>query len=223
MNWLDVCGPPGSGKSTVCDHFWGPHSLPIENQLPLQSWDGFVNETTRLFYLIKDHPTIGAAVRMNNRSFRKVSTVARKGGSFPYTQTCLAQRGFGFGWRMVDLGIDINKLRPFFELMPVSIGVAVTRCPADIVKQRNKDREKVKHTAHENRSHMVDLMQPAIELAIEVLHGRGVPILEIDTTGSIDESRKRLIAFALENLDHAKTNGSGGEMAPLSSPPPWWQ
>jgi hypothetical protein len=264
MNWLDVAGPPGSGKSTLCDAIWGPHDLPIEDRLPPAAWHDFLNEITRLFHLIKPHPTFPAALRMVNRSVRKIATVARlkdenvgaslrlaPGGVLsddqsevlnfgPYIQTGLVQRGLGFGWRLNDMGKDLNELRHYFRLMPVSLGVAVTRCPPEIVEQRNHARKLVPATAHEDRAHMVRLMQPAIEIAIEVLRERGVYLIEVDTSGSVDEARARLVEFAGARsfivgrswaVDStpadAETHnppalGHSPEVEVLS-PPPWWQ
>jgi hypothetical protein len=234
VNWLDVSGSPGSGKSTLCDAFWHPHAFVPENRLPPQEWLDWLNECTRLFHLIKPHATFGAALRMVNRSVRKMATVSRMEGQGPYIQTGLVQRGLGFGWRLNDMGKDLNELRHYFELMPVSIGVAVTRCPPEIVAQRNRDREKVAATAHENRSHMIPLMAPAIEIAIEVLRARGVSVLEVDTTQPVEAARAQLIAFAAKRVGelpadyahpitgHFPKMGSSYQDSVFSSPP-WWQ
>lgn len=223
MDWVDVAGPPGSGKSTIADAFWGPHALKIDNDLPPASWQPFIDEVTRLFDLIRPHQTYEAAVRMNNRSFRKIATVARMEGSFPYCQTGLLQRIFGFGWRMNDMGLDLTQLVPALNAMPVSVGVVFTKCSPEVVKQRNFDREKVAETAHENRHYMAPLMEPAIDLAKEVLHARGVPVAEISTEQPIEDARRELVAFAMRNLDLASANGSGGEMATIPAVPVWWR
>jgi len=225
VNWVDVCGSPGSGKSTLCDPLWGPHAVEIDNKLPPAAWHDFINEISRLFFLIRKHPTLDAAVRMNNRSLRKMATVARHQDQFDprvYVQTGLVQRGLGFGWRLNDLGIDLRELRHFFRLMPVSVGVAVTRCPGEVVKQRNHDREKVAATAHENRAFMHDLMLPAIEIALEVLRARGVPVIEIDTTEPIECARERLVAFAAQKPCDPEAGGPGNQVAVLS-PPVFWR
>lgn len=235
MNWLDCAGPPGSGKSTIADHFWGPHAIPIEDRLPPVAWQPFLGEVSRLFHLIREHPTLPAALRMVNRSVRKIATVARMPQpmlppndwvrvphpDIPYIQTALAQRGLGFGWRMVDLGIDINELRHYFRLMPVSIGVVVTRCPQEIVEARNHARKLVPATAHEDRAHMVALMQPAIELAIEVLRGRNVPVWEIDTTQPVEAARAQVLAFADQEPFDPEAGGHSSQV-PVLSPPDWW-
>ena len=221
MNFLDVAGPPGSGKSTLCDPLFGPHAIPLGNLLPPYAWHDFLNEITRLLILIAPHPKSSAAVRMTNRSIRKMATVARKGGTLPYIQTGLVQRGLGFGWRMNDMGGNLDELRHYFRLMPVSIGVAVTRCDPDVVRQRNRDRLKVQETAHENRDFMVPLMQPAIELAIEVLRERGVPVIEIDTEQPIDQSRDALVGFSRQEPCDAGKDGHGNKVAVVQTPP-WW-
>ena len=185
-------------------------------------WHDFLNEVTRLFLLIRRHRSFDAAVRMNNRSIRKIATVARIEGPGPYIQTALAQRGLGFGWRLNDLDIDLNELRHFYRLMPVSVGVAVARCPAEVVKQRNRDREKIKETAHENRAFMHDLMLPAIELAVEVLRERSVPIVEIDTAQPVDAARRQLVEFAAQEPFDSEASGPSCQMEVFSSPP-WWQ
>ena len=224
MRFVDVCGPPGSGKSTLADPIWGPHELPISSRLPPAEWHDFLNEITRLFHLIQPHPTFPAAIRMNNRSIRKMSTVVRSTSGVkpgPYIQTGLVQRGLGFGWRMNDMGIDLNELRHYFRLMPTSVGVAVTKCDPEVVKQRNHDRLKVQATAHENRDFMVPLMQPAISIAIEVLSERGVRVIEIDTERPIEEARQSLIDFAGSETDNDPPSRLSCQVEVLS-PPPWW-
>jgi len=222
LKWLDVCGPPGSGKSTLCDPLFGPHVIPIENRLPPAKWHDFCNEITRLFHLIRPHWSFDAAIRMNNRSIRKIATVARQQDQAVYVQTALAQRGLGFGWRLNDLGIDLNELRHFYRLMPVSVGVAVTRCPPQTVIERNHGRTMVKETAHENRGFMVSLMQEPIRIALEVLRERNIPIIEIDPPQPIDDARRQLIEFAGQKPFNPASSGLGCEVSILSAPP-WWQ
>lgn len=221
MHWLDVCGPPGSGKSTVCDPMWGPHELPIEHELPPQSWHDFTNEVTRLMIMMSQHPTYQAVVRMNNRSFRKISTVARKESDKVYVQTALAQRGLGFGWRMAHMGIDMEELSHFFRLMPVSIGVVFIECSEEENIRRNKEREKVKETAHENRSFMVPLMKPAIEVAKRVLHERNVPVWTLSTESDPDYGQ-RYLRFLAGKTPHNPKAGGYSDQAPLLSAPYWW-
>lgn len=220
MNWVDVCGPPGVGKSTLCDPLWGPHEVRIEERLPPYQWQPFLDEITRLLGLIRDHWSFEPAVRMNRRSIRKIATVARQDGWTPYVQTALVQRGLGFGWRLNDLG-RLEEVRPFFETMPVSIGVAFLSAPQDAVEARNRHRETVKATAHENRAFMVPLMLPAIEIAREVMRERGVPTVEIDTTQPLDVARGQIADFARHPPFDPEAAGPCSEVEVLQ-PPAWW-
>lgn len=239
MNWLDVAGPPGVGKSALCDPLWGPHDVaPIDIPPPIE-WHDFNNEVTRLLGLVREHPSFVAAVRMNRRSMRKMAAVAEMGGG-PYIQTGFVQRGLGFGWRLVDIGKPVKELYHFFRLMPASLGVVFLEADAQTLTERNKARETVKETAHENRSFMGPLMQPAIEFAKEVLDARGVPVKRLATTGDIDTARSDLLSFADQRVEalkrahipacrppyleprNASSAGYRGKATPVSSPPSWW-
>jgi len=207
MLWCDVAGAPGVGKSTLCDPIFGPHDIEPRDISPPIEWHDFANEVTRLLGLVREHRTFTAAVRMNRRSMRKMACVAgMKSDKGPYIQTGFIQRGLGFGWRLQDMGKPVEELYHFFRLMPASLGAVFLETDPLALAQRNKDREKVKETAHENRAFMGPLMQPAITFAKEVLNERGLPVKIIDTSGDIDAARKELVDFAAERqerLEHA--------------------
>lgn len=222
MRWLDVAGPPGVGKSALCDPLWGPHSIIPGDIHPPVEWHDFCNEVARLLGLVKEHPSFVAAVRMNRRSMRKMATVAEMEGDGPYIQTGFVQRGLGFGWRLVDMGKPVEELWHFFRLMPVSVGVVFLEADEAVLSLRNKARESVKETAHENRAFMAPLMRPAIEFAREVLHERGISVRRIDTTGDIGEARRKLVEFAGSHAGYAPPAGFGGKAPALSSVPVWW-
>lgn len=238
MQWLDVSGAPGVGKSALCDPLWGPHDVVPSDIAPPIEWHDFNNEVTRLLGLVREHPSFVAAVRMNRRSMRKMAAVSEMEGG-PYIQTGFVQRGLGFGWRLVDMGKPVEELYHFFRLMPASLGVVFLEADEKTLAARNQARETVKETAHENRAFMGPLMKPAIEFAKEVLDERGVPVKRIETTGDIDKARAELVGFANERgevfkLRHlpslrppyleprnASASGFGGEI-PALSPPSWW-
>lgn len=309
MNWLDIAGPPGAGKSTLCNPICHEHSITWDGKLPPAYWRPFLDEMTALFGLIRGHWSFTPAVRMNNRSVRKMATVERmwafgmaavpgrdrkvglteelsdewieaiknatmspehdhlnalmdddgkqdlNGGveqrdarrvprpetevrslspqplsasgpglrASAYIQTGLVQRGLGFGWRLNQMGADVNLIRPFFWRMPVSIGVVFLEADDETVIARNKARRQVAATAHEDRSFMVPLMREPIRIAKEVLRERGIPVLELDVQHQpIETARERLLAFAGQGACHAATLRSGHQGEVLS-PPPWWQ
>lgn len=225
VKWLDVFGPPGVGKSTLCYSIWKDKEVTWDGKMPPASWAAFCDVTTELMRLVWDHPTINAVIRMNNRSFRKMACVSRMPADparHAFIQTGLIQRGLGFGWRLTQMGRDVNLIRPWFEVMPVSVGAVHLTASDEVIEQRNKEREKNPATAHENRGWQAKLMKPAIKVAMEVLRGRGVPIIEINTERPLDEGRRQLLDFANQEPCHVAQAGPGGEMAVLQRPPVWW-
>lgn len=240
MKWVDVAGAPGVGKSTLCDPLWGPHDIPIQDVPPPGEWHDFCNEVTRLLGLVKAHPSFVAAVRMNRRSIRKMAAVSNchdfhgpwPGGADvecqslnstakPYIQTGFVQRGLGFGWRLAELDKPVSELEHFFRLMPVSIGVAFLDADVETVMERNKQREHVRETAHENRSHMVHGIYDTMRYAREWLNARGVPTVTIRTDQPIEDARRELLDFASGEACNAPSHGYSRQI-PVHSPPAWW-
>lgn len=221
--WIDVAGPPGAGKSTICDPIWGHRAIDWDGKLPPAEWEPFLDEISALFNLIRNHPTLEAAVRMNRRSVRKMATVARMESERPYIQTGFIQRITGFGWRLVDMGCDVNLIRPALWRMPVSLGAAFLTASPEEITRRNHARKLVPATAHEDRAHMIAPMLPAIAVAKEVLRERGVKVIEIDVEHQTpDAAREHLVAFAGDAASHAPARRSGDQVQVLRSAPTWW-
>lgn len=185
MRWLEISGAPGTGKSTIADPLWAPHSVVWNGEEALPEWAGFIACTKRLLDRVKDHPSYHACVSMTDRSIRKMSAVARANDRRIYIQTGFAQRGLGIGWRLKNP----EEIAEYFELMPVSVGVAFLYADVGTVCRRNVQRGK-------DRSYMVQLMERPREIATRVLRERGVAVLELDTRNPVVENRERLVQFS---------------------------
>jgi hypothetical protein len=200
MQWIDVAGPPGSGKSTLFDGLWPPRCIDAREARPPSDWGRFLTLTKRMLAGVRDHPSFRPCQSMIQRSFAKMAAVAALEDERIYIQTGFAQRGLGIGWRMSNPE-DIAK---YYELMPVSLGVILLHAPISVVVKRNIDRGK-------DRSYMVPLMQRPLEIASKVLKRRGVPLLNLDTTKQIEENVISVFDFArrtIEDLDASETRFS---------------
>lgn len=185
MRWVDVIGPPGVGKSELCDAAWPPRGIPDDGQAPPLAWSTFIAVADQLLARVANHPSASACRSMWHRSLRKMATVARFPGDATYIQTGLAQRGLGFGWRLDNP----NDVAAYYLEMPVSKGVVFLTAPVDVIQARNVARGK-------DRSFMVPHMVRPLEVAREVLARRRVRVLDIDTTKPIDDCRRALLEFA---------------------------
>ena len=184
MRWVDVAGAPGVGKSTLMDGLWPPRCITWDEKPHPKEWSEFLMVTSHLLMKIKHHPSIGACRSMIERSFKKIATVSRMQDDRIYIQTGLVQRGLGIGWRLRDQ----EEIAAYFEVMPVSIGVAVLFAPIEMVQRRNVKRGK-------DRSHMVPLMERPRQIAVEILSDR-IPLIELDTRKPADDNIAELLAFA---------------------------
>jgi broad-specificity NMP kinase len=132
-----------------------------------------------------------------------------------FIQTGLMQRILGFGWRLHDLGRDVNLIRRAVHLMPVSVGVVFLEADLETLLQRNRKREQDwregKASHNENRSAQVSHMLPAIEIAKEALTDRGIPWCTIDVQHqSIDSARAELLDFAAREAHQPAQMGHRG-------------
>ena len=248
MHWVDIAGPPGGGKSTLCYPIWGDRSVTWDGKLPPAYWRPFLDEITALCGLVQDHPSFQAVLRMNDRSAKKMATVERmpaphkasqqgivfgdvEGVLFgedtllckTFVQTGLVQRILGFGWRLAEMGRDVNLIRTALWRMPVSVGVVFLEADLETLRARNREREKTPATAHENRSHQIPFMLEAIPIAKDVLHARAIPVLDLDVQHQpIEAARAQLLDFAAKGPCLAAQVGRCPEVS-LLSPPAWWR
>jgi len=228
LKWVDVAGCPGSGKSTLAYPLWQDRSVGWDGKLPPSYWRPFLDEMTSLMRLVSDHPTFEAVLRMNDRSAKKMATVGRMTIDYSedrdcFIQTGLVQRILGFGWRLHEMGRDINLIRPALWRMPVSVGVAFLEASLETLLARNRERRNDPRTAHEDRSHQVPHMLAVIPLAKEVMLERGIPIVSIDVEQPVEAARAELVRFARAPACHAAQMGCGGQGPLLQTPPLWWR
>lgn len=208
MDWLDIAGPPGVGKSTLVDPLWHPRAIEPDGRGFPAEWSDFLECTARLLDRVRGHASFNKCLSMVNRSFRKMSTVARMQSDRIYIQTGLAQRGLGIGWRLNDP----EEIAEYFTLMPVSIGVALLYADVETVQRRNVERGK-------DRSFMVPLMERPWQIARDVLRARGVEVLELDTRHPRAFNGQKLLNFATRIARDRDPDAArfGCEMATISA------
>jgi hypothetical protein len=206
MKWVDVAGCPGSGKSTWAYHVWPDKSVGWDGLPMPDEWQPFLTELGKLFRLVDDHPSYVAVLRMNDRTAKKMATVHRMQRDDVFFQSAWMQRLLGFGWRLHQMGRDINLIRPALELMPTSVGVAFLEADLETLIQRNRARRDNPATAHEDRGFQCGHILACMPLAKQVMRERNVPVIEIDVQNqSIDAARQQLLDFAYAGADYAET------------------
>ena len=186
MRWVDVFGPPGVGKSTLCDAEWPPDAIKWDGQGLPTEWAGIMAIADGLLEKVSGHASYSACASMTLRSFRKMATVSRMSDDRVYVQTGFAQRGLGFGWRL-------NKpddVAAYFEAMPVSLGVVALVADTETIQRRNVARGK-------DRSFMVPMIQRPMEIGRRILKERR-PFLELDMLQPIEVNRAKLAGFVKE-------------------------
>jgi hypothetical protein len=73
LKWVDVFGPPGAGKSTICDPLWGHREIGWDFKLPPAAWQPFLDEVTSLFLTIRRRSRGWRTYRTGTRTYRLVS------------------------------------------------------------------------------------------------------------------------------------------------------
>ena len=188
MRWLDVMGPTGVGKTTICNCLSVPEDIEWDGEPPPTEWKEFLRVSHDLHKKIVRGGTRGCIERMEN-AVNRIATVFRKPGDGCYINIGLAHRGLSLGWRLPK----IEDVAEFFGMMPISEGVASLFCDLETLQQRNIQRGKTK--PNKQRWELAQRMESVREFAVSVLKDRGVRVIEIDTTEAIEANEQRLIEF----------------------------
>lgn len=181
MRWVDVAGAPAVGKSAILDHEW-PRRVPDDGGGLPADWRSTFDCALGL---------CGCGVepdecrRLVEVTFAKMATVSRRDDPGVYVQTGLAQIGLELGWRLSSP----EQAARFYEMMPVSLGVAFLFADVEMVQSRNRLRSR-------NFEDRIPAMDAARETGGRVLDARGVPLVMIDTRFNMEISRAKLRCFA---------------------------
>ena len=198
MEWVDVFGVPGAGKSSILDDIWPPNCIEGNAPFPVE-WSNFIVVVAELLGEVKDHPSYSACESMVARSMKKLANVAASTADRVYIQTGFAQRGLGFGWRLDDP----SKVKKYYETMPISIGVILLECDEEVAIERNIQRGL--EDPKKDRSDLVPLMQESLEVAKTALRHRGAPFLVLNTEDEIHFNQQRILSFAGSSLKGARS------------------
>lgn len=184
MRWIDCAGAPGVGKSAILDEGW-PRRVAWDGRDYPGEWSEFIERTAGLVRRAKGAEECGGIVEA---TFRKIATVDRAGSSGVYVQTGLAQIGLELGWRLSDP----EEVAAYYEVMPISLGVAFLFADVETVQARNRTRSR-------DFSNRVPAMEIAREVGERVLASRRVRLLKLDTRLPVEENRAILHEFARQS------------------------
>lgn len=186
---MDLFGLPGVGKSTICDPLPKP---PIDKHRTVarpKEWDAFIDCVRSLLPLTEWHPSASVARRAIKTAIQVTAAVNAHEDDGVVVHRCFAHRGLSIACRMRDP----EPIREFYQLMPVSVGVAHFTAPFETVLARFAARP-----AELNRNLRPEDMVTSIGIALEELTRRGVPLVTINTMKPVEESRATLLAFCKE-------------------------
>lgn len=189
MKWVDVIGPTGVGKSTLCDPISHPRDFPHPPIAIPPHWRKFTALARRL---CDDAAANGHADtwRMTQNAIWRMIAIEQKEDAGVYCNVGLGLRGVSIAWRLPDPA----AIAEFYELMPVSIGFAALIADDDTLRNRNIERGKT--IPKKQRAPLAVRMHRVMPLAISAIKARGVPMIEIDVTEEVVGNVERLRAFA---------------------------
>lgn len=189
MRTVEVMGAPGVGKSAVCNDLWPP-SVEWDRHPPPAAWQPFLRLAEELAARICADREPMHWARMFVKAARKMATLHRSASRDVYAGVGFAMRGIDLAWRLPRP----DDVAHYFCAMPVSVGVAVLRADVATIQARNRERGRTKPSRELSR--LTPMLVRPIEIAVDTLKARGVPVLELDALEPIHANRGRLIAFA---------------------------
>jgi hypothetical protein len=189
MKWVDVMGPTGVGKSTLCTPGCNPDDFPQDKiELP-EDWQRLERCARRLCDRAAENGYSGAW-RMTQNAIWRMAGIERRQTPAVYMNVGLAHRGLSIAWRLPDP----KEIEEFFALMPVSLGVASLYCDAETLRARNIERGKT--IKNKQRSDLAIRMESGRPACVAAMKARGIPLIEIDTREPAESNVRRLRTFA---------------------------
>jgi len=188
MRYIEICGSPGSGKSTLIDYKYPPDAIKYDNSAAPLEWKQFLDYCQECIKLMEHHKTFSVGKSLVNRSIKKMITVNNKKSDKIYLQTGFFQRSLGIYYR-VDSSIRKNVIVRYLELCPTPLGIITLNLDRDTIKERNRTRNK------QNRHFMIDLTEDCMILVRDVIAERCIKHLDLDSSLPISTARELIEDF----------------------------
>jgi hypothetical protein len=189
MKWVDVMGPTGVGKSTLCTPDCNPDDFPQDRIELAEDWQRFERCARRLCERAAENGYSGAW-RMTQNAILRMAHIAGMRGDGVYMNVGLAHRGLSIAWRLPDL----KAIEEFYALMPVSIGVASLHADPATLKARNIERGRT--IRNKQRSELAVKMEGVRPVCVAAIKAAGIALIEIDTREPVADNVQRLRSFA---------------------------
>ena len=187
MQWIELVGSPGSGKSTLIDYRFPPDYITYDASIPPKEWKEFLDFTHHLLDLTSRHKEYRVGVSLVKRSIKKMTTVYNTKSSTVYIQTGFMQRALGLYRRLPVANRQL--IEEYLEMCPTPLGVIVLYADIETLKNHNRSRKK------QDRSHMLEATEACMELVRRSIKKRELPWLQLDTRNPIAYNRKKILDF----------------------------
>ena len=133
MQWIELVGSPGSGKSTLIDYRFPPDYITYDASTPPKEWKEFLDFTHHLLDLTSRHKEYRVGVSLVKRSIKKMITVYNTKSSTVYIQTGFMQRALGLYRRLPVANRQL--IEEYLEMCPTPLGVIVLYADIETLKK----------------------------------------------------------------------------------------